>query len=47
MKYDQIAREADLETEECLRQMSRGTDGVFKKQMYPIVFEMIFKQLMK
>lgn len=46
-KYQFYAREADLMTEECLRQMSKGTDGVMKVGMYPIVFDIIFEDLIK
>jgi len=44
--YSQIARRADIITEECLRQMSRGADGVMKWQNYPIVYGIVFKELL-
>lgn len=45
--YAKIARTADIATEECLRQMSHGSDGVFKNQMYPLLFMKIFEELIK
>jgi hypothetical protein len=45
--YPELAKIADLVSEECLRRMSRGTLGVMKGQMYPIVFEIVFLDLVR
>ena len=44
--YIDMATKADLLTESCLSKMSKGTMGVFKETMYPIVFKAIFEDMM-
>ena len=45
--YKKIAQDADLRTEECLKEMSKGAMGVFKDRMYPVVFKEIFIDMLK
>lgn len=47
MDFEEAARRADLASEACIRQMSRGTTGVFGDTMYPILFKVIFERLIK
>ena len=44
--YSLLARRADIITEECLRQCSRGADGVMKWQTYPVIYGVVFKDLL-
>ena len=45
--YPELSRLADLATEESLRKMSRGSDPVDKGMMYPIVFQVIFRDMVE
>lgn len=36
---------ADSITEDCLKEMSRGSMGIFKNKMYPLVFKIVFEKL--
>jgi len=46
-EYKTLAGLADIQTELCLTEMSKGSMGVFKDRMYPIIFEIIFKDVVK
>lgn len=45
--YAEVAKIADVASEECLRKMSEGCDGVFKDSMYPKIFDSIFNDILK
>ena len=47
MKYNEIARQADIETEACLKELAKGQMGVFKDKMYPDVFMSIFEDMIQ
>jgi hypothetical protein len=45
--YIKMAGASDLLTESCLSEMSKGKQGVFKDSLYPIVFKIIFEDMIK